>query len=237
MGKTCLPQYGAGTGIIRERMVSPQVCGPRSRQSAGGDRIRGLQDYPLDHLARFARSIKEEAIVTWFSAAPYGDSHAESDGSVFQISNILAIDNLRRDSGRPLLEVLDSTSFFVCSDIKDFLYAVLDLAGDVTTARYGLGVDYGQERPGNSDRLIHMVRSREKGPALLPQGVQPHCYHIARLPSEESKFKRWLLGLLSWVLDLTTKTLPCIPIDVSFFSERRQCPTAISSKVIPRSSC
>lgn len=66
-------------------------------------------------------------------------------GELFEaLGNVMAIADLRQGNNRQLLEVLRLTQYFHCTDLKDFLYAVLGLADDITTNHCDLAIDYSQ---------------------------------------------------------------------------------------------
>jgi Heterokaryon incompatibility protein (HET) len=192
--------------------------------------ICGFKTMPWDIIEEFAKVMEQEKIVDTITIL-HQRSHSQegrdtSLGDSFEaLGNVTAISNLRHGEDLQLLEVLRLTHYFMCTDFKDFLYAVLGLADDITTRHCDLPIDYSQSIQQILIGLSKWFVMEKKNLQFLHLVSGP-MGSIADLFGNEIKFVRWLPGVPSWVLDLTTKTFPCMPINAPFLASGCSTPLA-----------
>lgn len=191
--------------------------------------ICGFKTIPWDAFAKFASVLEDErmtSVLTTLHGLSHDQKHwGDRGNSLESIVNVLAIANLRQGSSLQLLNVLQRTHYFTCTDLKDSLYAVLGLADDITTNHCDFRIDYSQ-----SIQQILMGLSKwfilEKKSLKFLHLVSGPMGSLLDLLGPEVKFVRWLGGMPSWVLDLTTKTFPYMPTDAPFSASGSSNPRA-----------
>ena len=95
-----------------------------------------------------------------------------------------------------------------------------------TTNHCDLPIDYSQSIQETLMGLSKWFVIEKKSLKFLHLVSGPMCTPLEFLGSEKVKFVRWLEGMPSWVLDLTTKTLPCMPINAPFSAGGTSTPRA-----------
>jgi hypothetical protein len=195
--------------------------------------ICGFKTMSWDTIAEFAGLMENEKMVDKITILHQRSHDAKRwdtpRGDSFEaLGNIMAIVKLRERNNLPLLEILQLTHYFMCTDFKDFLYAVLGLANDITTNHCDLPIDYSQSIQKVLIGLSKWFLIEKKNLDFLhlvsgPMGT------LADLLGDEVKFVRYLPDMPSWVLDLTAKTFPCMPIKTPFSAGGHSTPRAIIS--------
>jgi hypothetical protein len=180
--------------------------------------ICGFKTMSWDTFAEFANLMDDgmTGIITRLDSRSHAsESWDDQKDSFHSVGNVVAIAKLRQGSSLELLDVLQRTHYFSVTKFEDALYAVLGLANDITRNNCDLAIDYSQTiqeiltglsrwfvLEKQSLKFLHLV----SGPMGTPLD----------LLSPQVKFIRWLGGMPSWVLDLTTKTFPYMPTDAPF---------------------
>jgi hypothetical protein len=180
--------------------------------------ICGLKTMSWDNFAEFANLMDDgiTGVITRLDSRSHAsESWGDQKDSFHSIGNVVAIAKLRQGSSLGLLDVLRRTHYFNFTKFEDALYAVLGLANDITTNHCDLAIDYSQTVQEILTGLSRWFVLEEQSLKFLhlvsgPMGTSRD------LLSPEVKFIRWLGGMPSWILDLTTKTFPYMPTNAPF---------------------
>lgn len=177
----------------------------------------GHTEIPWESLANFAKLMREEQLheIIFRDDNKGATVYQEDDnGSCpIAITNIVAMEDLRSGKNRALLDIIDATNWFLCTDPHDYLYSVLGLADDFMPESNVLRIDYSLTIPDMLKSLSRWFIVEKRSIAFL---------NLVSGPA----FFRYFPDVPRWALDITTKTFPQMPIHAPFHASGQSLPRA-----------